>query len=147
MKTTLALAAVPSITAVAITLADYRTARSSYSRSTAILAEASAPSPGGRDTALAEAESNGRSPGARDTALAEANGPSRGGHDTALAEAESSGRSRVPTTPRWPRPVVPARTGAIRRSPKRTARSPNGHDTALAEANAPSPGGRDTATA
>ena len=85
MRTTIILAAAFSIGAAAPTLSDYGQARSNYDRNAAILAEANGPSPGGRDTALAEAEGNGRSPGGRDTAMAEANGPSPGARDTALA--------------------------------------------------------------
>jgi hypothetical protein len=85
MRTAIILAATFVIGAATPTLSDYGQARSIYDRSAAILAEASGASPGGRDTALAEAEGNGRSPGGRDTAMAEANGPSPGGHDTAVA--------------------------------------------------------------
>src|SRR3954471_16173556 len=67
MKTILAVAAVLSITIAVPTLSDYGNARSTYSRGTAMLAEANGPSPGGRDTAMAEA--NGPSPGGRDSAL------------------------------------------------------------------------------
>jgi len=53
MKIILVAAAALSISAVLPTLSDYGTARSLYSGSTAILAEANGPSPGGRDTAKA----------------------------------------------------------------------------------------------
>ena len=84
MRTIFAVAAILSINAALPSFSDQAAALSSYRSRAEILAEASGPSVGGRDTALF-AEANGPTAGGRDTALfAEGNGPSVGGRDTAL---------------------------------------------------------------
>lgn len=62
MKTIFAAAAVLSVAAAVPALSDFGKARASY-RTSSYLAESCGPSPGGHDTALAEAEPNGPSPG------------------------------------------------------------------------------------
>src|SRR3954453_21417414 len=61
MKATFVVAAVLSVGFGVAALSDYGTARNHFLNSAAVLSEANAPSPGGRDTALAEA--NAPSPG------------------------------------------------------------------------------------
>ncbi len=84
MRTVLAFVTVLSVTAAATSIADFGTAVSAR-RHQLMLSESSLPSPGARDTALAEAESNGPTRFSRDTAqMAEASQPSPGARDTAV---------------------------------------------------------------
>ena len=95
MKTLLTVAAVLGLTAIVPTLGDIGAVRASRNHQV-ILAEASGPSAGSRDTALyAETESSGPTRGSHDSSMvAEASQPSPGARDTALyAETESNGAS------------------------------------------------------
>lgn len=94
MKTLFTVVTALALTAVVPTLGDLGTVRASQGHHL-FLAEASTPSPGSHDTAMAENESNGASPGGHDRAFAEteSNGASPGAHDRAFAETESNGPS------------------------------------------------------